>query len=191
MECASRWVAAVRRLPATAIALVRWRRFWRTARRLPLALHCLAMTTKHNPDVPPGFHPFAAGGAFMAGNGPLYLRRLEGQARFGFRVEARHCNPMGVLHGGMTASFCDMLLPLAVHVQHEPLSRRFLPTISLQVDYLAPAALGAWVEGTAELLRATRSLVFAQGFVTTDGEPCARASGVFKIGPEFPADFRG
>ena len=52
---------------------------------------------------------------------------------------------------------------------------------------VAPAPLGCWIEGTAELLRATRTLVFAQGLVTADGVPCARASGVFKIGPEFPA----
>ncbi|HMN22259.1 MAG TPA: PaaI family thioesterase [Ottowia sp.] len=135
---------------------------------------------------PAGFHPLVAGGEFIRVNGPLYLRHEGADVRFGLRVAARHCNPMGVLHGGMTASFCDMLIPLSVHRKHPELGRRFLPTISLQVDYLAPAPLGCWLEGTAELLRATRTLVFAQGLVTADGVPCARASGVFKIGPEFP-----
>jgi len=44
------------------------------------------------------------------------------------------------------------------------------------------------VQGEADLLKATRSLVFAQGLVTADGVPCARVSGIFKIGPAFPAD---
>lgn len=133
--------------------------------------------------IPPGFQPYPAGGPFMAANGPLYLCVLDGHARVGLRVEPRHTNPMGHLHGGMMASFCDMLVPLAVHHQNPELAQHFLPTISLQIDYLAPAPSGCWIEGQAELLRATRSLVFAQGLVTADGTPCARVSGVFKIGP--------
>ena len=108
--------------------------------------------------------------------------------KLGFRVLEQHTNPMGNLHGGMMASFCDMLLPLSVHRKSDQVADRFLPTISLQIDYLAPAPLGAWVQGEAEPLRVTRSLVFAQGLVTADGEPCARVSGVFKIGPAVPSD---
>ncbi len=81
-----------------------------------------------------------------------------------------------------------MLVPLSVHRKSDQVSNRFLPTISLQIDYLAPAPLGAWVQGEAEPLRITRSLVFAQGLVTADGVPCARVSGVFKIGPEVPSN---
>ena len=48
-------------------------------------------------------------------------------------------------------------------------------------------------DGDIELAvgRATRTLVFAQGLVTADGVPCARASGVFKIGPEMSAELVG
>ena len=141
-------------------------------------------------EIPPGFAPLQSGGPFIQHNGPLYLRHEGSVVQFGFRVERRHVNPMNNLHGGMMASFCDMLLPLSVHRKSDQVADRFLPTISLQIDYLAPAPLGCWIEGTAELLRATRSLVFAQGLVTADGVPCARASGVFKIGPELPAGFR-
>ena len=42
------------------------------------------------------------------------------------------------------------------------------------------------MQGEAEVLRVTRSLVFAQGLVTADGEPVARASAIMKIGPAFP-----
>ena len=63
---------------------------------------------------------------------------------------------------------------------------RSLPTESLQIDYLAPAPLGSWVKGETEVLRVTRSLVFAQGLVSADGEPVARASAIMKIGPAFP-----
>ena len=91
----------------------------------------------------------------------------------------------GILHGGMMASFCDMLLPICAHHQEPVLAKRFLPTINLQIDYLAPSPLGAWVEGEAQVLRSTTTLAFIQGLVTADGAPVARASGIFKIGPVF------
>ena len=139
--------------------------------------------------IPPGFVALpTAGGPFIQLNGPLYLRHEGTLVQFGFRVEPRHVNPMNNLHGGMMASFCDMLLPLSVHRKSDQVADRFLPTISLQIDYLAPAPLGAWVQGEAAPLRITRSLVFAQGLVTADGVPCARVSGVFKIGPVAPRD---
>ena len=63
------------------------------------------------------------------------------------------------------------------------LERRFFPTISLQIDYMSPAPLGAWVQGQADILRTTRNMLFGQGLVTADGEPALRMSGIFKMGP--------
>jgi uncharacterized protein (TIGR00369 family) len=131
--------------------------------------------------IPDGFTRITLGGEFIQANGPLYIRRETAPLAMGFRVEARHTNGMGVCHGGMMASFCDMLLPLLAGCHVPELHDRFLPTISLQVDYLAPASLGAWVQGTAEVLRVTTSMVFVQGLVGADARPVARASGVFKI----------
>jgi uncharacterized protein (TIGR00369 family) len=143
--------------------------------------------------IPPGFHPVATGGDFIGINGPLYLKHERGThiadggvlVQMGFRVEHRHCNPMAICHGGWLASFADMLMPLSIHRKAPDVGQRFLPTISLQIDYLAPARLGAWVQGEAQVLRTTRSLVFAQGLVSADGVPSLRCSGVFKIGPPF------
>ena len=144
-----------------------------------------------SPVVPEGFRPLANLTGFMAVNGPLYLRHVRPHdnqpriVRIGFRVEPRHVNPMGNCHGGMLATFCDMLLPLSIHRLSEEVGFKFLPTINLQLDYLAPAPLGSWVEGEVQVLRVTRSLVFAQGLVSADGLPVVRASGIFKIGPPF------
>lgn len=137
-------------------------------------------------EVPAGYRRLEVGGDFVTVNGPLHYRTEDGRFRLGFRVEARHTNSMGICHGGMMATFCDMLLPLAAHRLVPEIGRRFLPTVSLQLDYLAPSPLGAWVEGEAQVLRTTRTLVFAQGLVTADGTPVARASGILKIGPPFP-----
>lgn len=136
-------------------------------------------------DVPSGFAPLPIGGEFMAVNGPLYVRSADGRAQLGFRVLRRHTNPLNICHGGMLASFADMLLPVCIHRQSAEVGLRFLPTISLQLDYLAPAPLGAWVQGEADVLRVTRTMVFAQGVARIDGTPVIRVSGIFKIGQPF------
>ena len=144
----------------------------------------MSAATEQAVDTPSGFKPLPIGGEFMAVNGPLYVRLVEGRAQLGFRVLARHTNPMNNCHGGMLASFGDMLLPVCIHRQSE-IGHRFLPTISLQIDYLAPAPLGAWVQGEADVLRVTRTMVFAQGLAQADGTPVMRVSGIFKIGQPF------
>jgi len=141
-------------------------------------------------DAPEGFTLLAIGGQFMAHNGPLYVRMVDGRTQLGFRVRARHTNPLNICHGGMLASFGDMLLPVCIHRQSE-VGLRFLPTISLQIDYLAPAPLGAWVQGEADVLRVTRTMVFAQGVARIDGTPVLRVSGTCKIGQPFNRPVEG
>lgn len=143
------------------------------------------LRTEPNAPVPAGFRPVTMGGQFMAINGPLYARWTGSQVLMGFRVEARHCNPLDNCHGGMLASFADMLLPVVTLYQKQGAERRFLPTINLQIDYLGAAPLGAWVQGEGQLLRETRNLAFVQGLVTADGQPALRVSGIFKQGPLF------
>jgi uncharacterized protein (TIGR00369 family) len=133
---------------------------------------------------PPGFRAIPFDTGFIGVNGPLWVNIEDEKAlKLGFRVEMRHCNPMKIVHGGMMATFIDMLMPFAI-MWETKMPGRFLPTVHLSQEFLAPAPLGSWVEGTGQTLRTTKSLVFAQCLVTTDGAPCGRASGIFKLGPE-------
>jgi len=125
--------------------------------------------------------------AFVEMAGPLYGRRRDGDFTLGFRVEPKHCNAIGVCHGGMIATVCDMLLTVGSNIQSN--QSRFLPTISMTCDFLAPAREGAWVEGRVTVLRVTRNLLFASGILDVAGEPVARASGVMKLTPEADPKF--
>jgi uncharacterized protein (TIGR00369 family) len=117
---------------------------------------------------------------FLENTGPLYGKWADDHLLLGFRVEMRHCNPGQVAHGGMLATFADMLLPIASRFQSKT-DMGFLPTINLTCDYLAPAPLGSWVEGRAEPVKMTKNLLFAQGTATAEGQPVLRANGIFKI----------
>jgi uncharacterized protein (TIGR00369 family) len=130
-------------------------------------------------NLPPGFREFPATEDFVAVNGPLYGRVDGGQLVLGFRVEDRHCNPAKSCHGGMLMTFADMQLAIGANFAAD--LKRFLPTISLTSDFLAPAPLGSWVEGRTEIARQARTLLFAHAMITADGVPVVRANGIFQL----------
>jgi uncharacterized protein (TIGR00369 family) len=134
-------------------------------------------------NAPVGFAAFPIEIGFIGANGPLWLHPHGEVLKLGFRVEMRHCNPMQICHGGMLATFIDMLMPMSIAHQSK-MRGRFMPTVQLSQEFLAPAPLGSWVEGTAQVLKLTRNMAFAQCLITADGELCGRASGVFKLGKE-------
>jgi uncharacterized protein (TIGR00369 family) len=128
---------------------------------------------------------------FMEANGPFHAQWDGTRFVLGMRVEPRHCNAGGACHGGMVATLCDMLLTIGSNIQSG--QSRFLPTVSMTCDFLAPAKEGAWLEGRLEVLRVTRNLLFASGLIEVAGEgPIARTSGVMKLGgavdPRFAAE---
>src|SRR3954469_12855569 len=131
-------------------------------------------------EIPAGFAPLRLSMGLLEAVGPLYGKWADDRLVLGFRVERRHCNPGQVAHGGMLATFADMLLPIAARFQSKA-ELGFLPTMNLTCDYLAPAPLGSWVEGRADLVKTTRNLLFAQGVATADRLPVLRANGIFKI----------
>ena len=59
--------------------------------------------------------------------------------------------------------------------------RKFLPTVSMTFDFVAPALVGDWVEGRAEVVRQTRSLLFTNISLTVGDEKILRASQIAKI----------
>lgn len=135
------------------------------------------------PDIPEGFRRVILKRAgFIEVNGPLYGKVEDGRFVLGIRVEDRHCNTNGICHGGMLSFLADLTQALGIFTQAD--APRFLPTISLQIDFVAPALSGSWIEGRCEVLRTTRSLIFSQGLLAADGVTVARISGIYKNPPE-------
>ncbi len=103
-------------------------------------------------------------------------------ARFGFRVKPHHTNNRPVCHGGMLATFLDMALALGVRTFEASGGRDMppsLPTISLTLDYLAPAHLGDWIDARVTVTRAGGTC-FVQAMLHGLHGPVLRGSGVFK-----------
>jgi acyl-coenzyme A thioesterase PaaI-like protein len=134
--------------------------------------------------IPRGFRPVSLGGEFMKTVGPLHGLWDGERVRLGFRVEERHANIARGCHGGMLTSFADMQMAVVTHYQWPEIAGHSFPTINLTTDFVAAVPIGAWVEGTADVIRATKSLVFIQGTATVDGATVIRFNGVYKIGPK-------
>nr|WP_314437251.1 PaaI family thioesterase [uncultured Brevundimonas sp.] len=115
----------------------------------------------------------------MVAIGPLYKREDDDHLTLAFRVDKHHCNPRTACHGGVLATFIDLQLGFNA-TRWAGLGG---PTVGLSIDYIAPAPLGAWVEGRSELLGKTGRLAFVQCLVRADGQIVARASGLFR--PKF------
>ncbi len=129
--------------------------------------------------IPEGFVARHAGGPFLEPIGPIFRRPEEAGARFGIRIERRHCNNQAVAHGGMLATIADIVLGIG-GAEQAGTPGHFV-TISLVTDYLAPAPLGAWLECHPALLRRTSRMMFVEGRFLADGVPVLRASGVFSL----------
>lgn len=130
--------------------------------------------------VPEGFRPARMPAPFIEANGPLYWRDDGGYLVFGIRVEPRHTNAAGTLHGGMLMTLVDMQLNSALNYQLG--TGLFIPTVAITVDFIAPAVVGDWVQGRTEILRRGGSTVFTDGRIAKeDGTLLARASGIFRL----------
>lgn len=129
------------------------------------------------PAAPPGFELQADRGPFTAHNGPLYVRRSDECVEQAFFALVRHCNGLGLVHGGMISAFLDGLLAGAVG----RVTRATPVTMHLSVDFLAMARAGEWLIGEARLTHAARDVAFAEGGLKVGERPIARASGVFRL----------
>src|SRR5271170_6574615 len=66
------------------------------------------------PPPPPGFVATRPRGPFSTHNGPYFERASAEGAEQAFFILPRHCNQMGIVHGGMLSAFMDGLLAASV-----------------------------------------------------------------------------
>ena len=134
-------------------------------------------STETSGEPPEGFVLQAGRGAFTTHNGPYYYKPVEHGVTQAFHALDRHCNGVGLIHGGMLSAFLDGLIAGAAA---RPTGA--IPvTIHLSIDFLDMGRAGDWVIGEASLTRASRDIAFAEGRLRVGDRDIARATGVFKL----------
>lgn len=125
-----------------------------------------------------GWQPVEAGG-FTGQAGPFFIRRENGVRVLGLPLGEQHRNNhIGTVHGGVYMTFADMALGLCAvdAVENKPCA-----TASLQTQFVAGAKVGELLVGRAEVIRATKQLVFVRGLLLVGERVVASAEGVWKV----------
>ena len=129
-------------------------------------------------NAPEGFEPITSHSQFGARSGPVFEKfEDDGSWIRGFRVLEKHCNPLNILHGGMTATFADILVGTATFRT----GVGGCVTVSLNTNYVGAAKLGEWVTGYAVVVRKTKSLVFLSFDIVSGERAVASGTAIFKI----------
>ncbi len=135
------------------------------------------MSSEFPSDPPAGFVHSKTRGPYSTRNGP-YFHKIDDDGRFwhGLRVQHRHCNVHGSLHGGMMSAFADGLLATAVSRG----TKRRGVTVRMVCDLIGAVDAGAWLEGTARLSGQEDEMAFAEAEAFADGQLVLTATGVFR-----------
>ena len=114
---------------------------------------------------------------FETHSGPFWHRVNEnGLIRCAFRVENKHLNGSGNVHGGCFMTFADYcLFALASAVLQGP-----AVTVSFACEFLDAAREGELVECAGEITRAGGSLIFLRGLLKSGERPLFTFSGTIK-----------
>jgi len=128
--------------------------------------------------IPEGFTGTRLIDPFELHVGPVFETGTVGSKRFAFRVDERHVNARGVVHGGMMMTFADAALGQAVW---DFTDRVPSVTMNMQMQFIDGARLGDLVEVQPELVRKTRALVFMRGDFTANGRTLMTISSVWKL----------
>jgi uncharacterized protein (TIGR00369 family) len=107
----------------------------------------------------------------------LHARVLEvdeDHLKMQFSVEAYMLNPIGILHGGITATMLDELMGAAGFLLGRPTG---YATVNMHVDYLRSAKLGDSITGEGRVIRAGKSVIHTEArLFTPDEKLIAKAS---------------
>jgi uncharacterized protein (TIGR00369 family) len=115
---------------------------------------------------------------FMQFAGPVWRRHEGEQLTLALLTGRQHANRNGVVHGGVIVALADHALGM-VSLAQTGCSRQ--ATISLNVQFVSPAALGDFIEVEAEIIRQTRTVVFPRGLLRVGPRVIATAEGIWKI----------
>jgi acyl-coenzyme A thioesterase PaaI-like protein len=126
---------------------------------------------------PEGFVFSEARGPFTSHNGPFFHKVTDEGFWHGFRVRDHHLNGHGIAHGGLLMAFADGLMGTAVWRA----TKTRAVTMRMTSDLLDMVRPSEWVEGTAHVTRATRSVAFVEAEISSGRRQVLRASGVFKL----------
>lgn len=110
--------------------------------------------------------------------GPVFETGQKGARRFFLRIDERHVNGRGVIHGAMLMTFADLALGQAAWDATDNAS---VVTVNMQSQFLKTARVGDVISVLPVVVRRTRSLLFLRGDFEVAENVVFIASSVWKV----------
>jgi uncharacterized protein (TIGR00369 family) len=130
------------------------------------------------PIIPDGYRRMNWFRGFGRQIGPLYERiEPDGSYTRAFLVCEHHTNGMNNCHGGMLMAFADTAFGHAVSMKSRD---QYWVTVRLLTDFVAPAKLGDWVEGTGKVVGQDGDIFTVQGRLWNGDTTVMTGTGIFK-----------
>lgn len=131
---------------------------------------------------PAGFGPLARSSPAIDLVGPVYAKGEGADLVLGLRVEKKHCNMRGTLHGGIVATLADIALGYTIAFSTTPPTG--LITANLTLDFAGTAKIGDWLEARVDVQKKGGRLAFANCYLSVGEQRIVRASAVFVVAGE-------
>ncbi|WP_294274508.1 PaaI family thioesterase [uncultured Chryseobacterium sp.] len=96
---------------------------------------------------------------FMRWLNPVVLSAEEGEVAFQYTVRAEWLNPMGNLHGGVTAAIVDDSIGATMFTLNE---KNFIVTVNNSIDYFSTAKENDHIIAETKIIKRGKQFVNAQ-----------------------------
>lgn len=113
----------------------------------------------------------------MSTLGPMLTRREAGGWAYGLRMDERHLNQAGIVHGGTTTALMDQALS-AIAWEHA--GKQPCLTVQLTLSFVRAAQAGQTLVARGTVTHSSGSMVFLNGTLHADEALIATAQAVMK-----------
>lgn len=115
---------------------------------------------------------------YMLHNGGLEFKKIsDDEYEYKTTLKDFHMNAAGVTHGGYIMSVLDSGMGTAAHQVIDGIA----VTITLDIKFISGSKVGEEIIGYAKIKRKTKSLIFMQGELKSNGKTLATSEGIWKI----------
>lgn len=113
---------------------------------------------------------------FVDSLGIEFLSISPGHAEIRLKVDRRHLNPWGNLHGGVFATLADTAMGVAARSLG-----KVAVTVNLSVNYLHPVQEDDEIICEGKVIHEGKNIIHTQAVLTVEGKKVAAASGIFYV----------
>ena len=108
--------------------------------------------------------------------GPYFIKGRYPNVTMGIRILEHHSNYNGVSHGGLLMAFVDTIGGYIAAKAGEGPS----VTANFNANFMRPAPVGAWIEGTGKALKTGRKAIFIRVELTLKKKLVFTAEGIWQ-----------